>query len=66
MSELSEGKQRRMLFQELSHLEGYLMDRKRLAYKLPNGDWNMLPLTELETETIENRIKILKEMLDFE
>ena len=54
------------LRQELTHLEGYYRDRKRLAFKLKNGMWNMKPLTKEETETIEKRIKELKEMLNIE
>ena len=52
-----------VLRQELAHLEEYLADRRRLAYKLSNGKWNMEPLTKAEKRQILGRIAYLKKVL---
>lgn len=59
-------KSRRVSYGELRHLQEYLADRKRLTYRLPNGEWNMPPLTKEETEKIEARIKELRRVLGYE
>jgi len=59
----TERKKRAILYGEWNHLTEYLRDHDRLCFQLPNGTWNMKPLTSEERQRIETRIKQLEKEL---